>query len=389
MRLLKKILADLIKNNIFSILALTMIANNVTPVFASFSEYYQYSVNFTIEDLDKLWEKLTNQENKPKGLTLTDEIINALWVRVIENAMYQTTKLSQDELYVIEVFINEMKDEEQYLKDNLSPELLWKLYIEENPEILKKRGNQIDIIKEDLYNVYEIMVYNQFQEIEPMVSDDFDWVNQPLANWTRIFSRRDGLLQSSITAIESRGTASAALARIAFPFERHRQGAYRHWLWNHDSVRHTSVGSTLAQRTQRTRIYTTNREIATAVMRHARTNFPCPNIDVMNPTAQSVNTMFEIRQSLLGLNQWGWVYMMNTERGKEEQMDLWNNYWGRRDGVSFVGGSPGAEPIDQFNTRWVSTASNTGLARGPYYLPNNMRTNRQQRIWSQGKHFPF
>ena len=66
-------------------------------------------------------------------------------------------------------------------------------------------------------------------------------------------------------------------------------------------------------------------------------------------------------------------------------MDLWNNHWGRVDGI---GANNNQIRHQRFVERWYRTG-NTGLARGRGTAATSMPLSRQRHLWDNRWHRPL
>jgi len=358
-----------------------------TSVFMPFealvlaNENITQSERLTEAELDILWDKMSDENYSDYEFDLTDAERDALWQRLIGDAETYVENLSEEKIIEIEAELEAFYEAEEYFLENLSPEFLWELYVEENPEVLRMRNGIETVIEEEINTMYETLAaeHHGVIEVSPFFSPGG---NTPVGFWTRRFSQDDGVSQGNIAAIEAEGLVARTMAereRRSSGWSEMREDAFRHWLWNHLSVRATTVGLNATTRYNRTRIVTTNRELATAIFQAQ------PSLETASPTANQLAMGRYLRIVLVNLTQVGWRNMMNTPSGRDVQMDLWNNYWGRRDGANF---GPMNNALRQFNDRWNSTAVNTGLVRGTGTGATAMSIARQDRIWTRRKALP-
>lgn|GEM_PF-1546491 len=109
----------------------------------------------------------------------------------------------------------------------------------------------------------------------------------------------DGVSVVGRIAIEASGDSAQNDAASAFLYDRLRQDAYRHYLWNFRAVRNVVVHLIQDGRIRSTRIYTTNRELATNILRRY------PSLNGANPTASQLATALNLRNNFFNeLNEW-------------------------------------------------------------------------------------
>jgi len=355
-------------------LAIIMVLPIFMPLRIVTANEYNVQDELTEAEIDVIWEMMTDEDYEHYDIYLTEVERDAFVERLINNAEYYVANLSDNELAEIAIELEEFHAEEAYFWENLSPEFLWEMYVEDNPEVLVMRSGMDVAIRAELNDMYETLVSN-YASIAPT---DFyvPGFNNAVGVWTRQFSIDDGLSHTNISTIEAIGIDAAVISTAAgvLPgWNTMRVDAYRHWLWNSMSVSNLAVGANATTRYNRTRIMTTNRELA-SIMFDSQ-----PSLITTTPTAQQLAMGRYLRIATLGLNQVGWRNLLNTYNGRHHQMDLWNNYWGRVDGLA----------NNNFNPRWNSTDSNTGLVRGNGAVATEMSVARQNRLWTRGKAFPF
>ena len=259
--------------------------------------------------------------------------MDALWEQMVAEAEAAVTP---EQIAEIE---KQMVEEENFFS-NLTPYTLWEVFIEDNPEVLESRAAIRDVWQE-IEKLYDYMIStSSVMPISPMS-------NSPLTggieSYTRALSQADGLTNLVVrSAIEASAATAATTARSIYPNNRWRQDAFRHYLWNFTAVQNTLVGITQNGRVNSARIYTTNRELATNIMRRT------PSLNVSNPNANQRVTMVNLRNIILNSNFTMWESFFTTAGGREDLMDLWNNEKGRIDGLIFSG--RGAHPA--FVNRW-------------------------------------
>jgi hypothetical protein len=162
-----------------------------------------------------------------------------------------------------------------------------------------------------------------------------------------------------------------SIAASAFPNNLMQQDAYRHYLWNFNAVRNVMVHVTQDGRIRSTRIYTTNRELATNILRR----FPALNVD--NPTASQLATALNLRSDFFNRSLVQWEAFFTDEGGRDDLMDLWNNEHGRQDGVT----GPN-QPLTLFSGRWDA---NTVIRSND---PTDVTPARRQTIWANRWYVP-
>jgi len=111
-----------------------------------------------------------------------------------------------------------------------------------------------------------------------------------------------------------------------------------------------------------------------------------PSLAVRNPNASQIAMGRYLRSVIVSFTQFGWTHHFNNAGGRDVQMDLWNNYWGRVDSRNLT--TTPENQLTHFNNRWNNTAVNTGLVRGTGTGATAMSLARQNRLWVRRKHFP-
>jgi len=280
-----------------------------------------------------------------------------------------------------------MEETEQFFS-TLSPESLWDAYLAENLAQKHSLPRQTYV----LYNAISpelsspTMSEGELSETKREVKGLYDEINadNTLSSssistssissaslaYTRHFSGHDGVGVVGRTAIEASGDSAQNDAASAFPTDGLRQDAYRHYLWNFRAVRNVAVHLTQDGRIRSTRIYTTNRELATNILRRH------PSLNVANPTASQLATALNLRNNFFNRTfaQWDALF---TGDGGEDLMDLWNNECGRQDGVN----NPD-EPLLFFNVRW--NANTVIRSKSPV----DVTPARRQTIWVNSWYVP-
>lgn len=316
------------------------------------------------ESFEDIWEKMIDHEYDFSNYDLSYEEIYAIFEWRMEEARLYAEGLSPSELAVYEVQLEHFIEAEIYFWENLSPEFLWYQYKIDNPTILLTRDSQIEEVKAGLNELYNKLVQQQYnQVIEQFGNIDvesfyqqFIW-NNAVSVWSRLLGANAGLSASVMTAIQSSGTQAGTQSTLNYPTNAARRDAMRHFLWNALSVRNTSVGNTQALRTSRTRILTTYREHATTAHRFDN------SLRTTSPTAAQVAQGTRFIRDKESLSASAYATKMNTPNGRDELKDLWNNHWGRADGVDTAANSH-LTLVNRFYERYLNTTVNNGLARG-------------------------
>lgn len=353
------------------------LASSLIPTMAQASQY-QNVENVSEAEIDAIWEKLFDEKYEGYEFDLTDAHRAAIWQRMYEKAVAYTDSLTDEEFAEIERELEEQKQIDQYFWDNLSPELLWDSYVEDNPEVLRMRSGEKIEIKEALTELYEnlkskdVASMNLDENIAPFYS-----IGGVTGFWTANFSTLDGLSAATRTAINFIGGTATTTSNNAFTSTDMRRDGFRHWLWNFLSVRDITVGANQSTRIQRTRNFTTNRELATMIVRNNST------LNTSSPSTAQITQARSIRSNILNMNATAWRNLLNDVRGRDDQMDLWNNHWGRVDGQT----TSTVTNQQRFQNRWNGTG-NTGLVRGNGTGATEMSTGRQTHLFNSGWHRP-
>jgi ABC-type maltose transport system permease subunit len=387
---------------LITFLLIILLTTHILPVFAN-SQFQESSYNLskeaydffvTVENFDNYFDKFFDIDFEDYRFYIEEEAIEKIWTTIFNNALAEVAMMTMEE---VEVALNEIEEaelEEKYFWENLSPEFLWQQYMIDNPSVISMHRGEINEIKQELFELYEFLtMQNQYERIAPQSID----ADGPIRRFTRLFAADAGQSLAVRTAIEAQGTlaindAVTARNNNGWPAGGHREDAFRHWVWNARSVRASTVGNTQALRTSRTRTYTTYREIASFVVRHG---YILHGINMHISTTNANITVAQnrvartLRNYFLAMNQTAWMRTtansggMNTANGRSEQMDLWNNHWGRVDGVA------GAPTVARFNQRWNVATGNTGLVRSNSLTGTaQMNETRQRHLHSQGWHRP-
>ena len=134
-----------------------------------------------------------------------------------------------------------------------------------------------------------------------------------LRRFIDVLSLEDGISFSDLQELQEIGDRAAVDAWLSFrdtPDEMKRD-AYRHYIWNFRGTRATSERAA--------RIYTTNRELVSNMLRQHSTISTDTAVEVRN------NKIFNLPYS-------EWNALFTGSSGRDDLMDLWNNEQGRRDG---------------------------------------------------------
>jgi len=294
---------------------------------------------------------------------LTETEIEILWAELLAEAEAAVTV---EQLAEIDSW---MAAEEMFFA-NVTLDSLWEEFILDNPEVFELGDYEIRNVKNRIAELYEYLItantpIGVYENLMP--------ANTPITGaidaYTRAFSRTDGLTNLIVrTSIEANGAVAAAEAWILFSGM--RQDAFRHYYWNLLSVRDIGVGITQNGRINSTRIFTTNRELATNILRRN------PSLNVSNPTAQQIATATNLRTTLLNANLATFNALFGTAAARDDLMDLWNNEMGRVDGARI------GVALWMFNTRWNENTlirSNT---------TTDVTAARRQQIFNNGWHRP-
>jgi len=316
----------------------------------------------------------------------SEQQIDAFWGEILREAEAAVTSEQIAEAYRI------MEETEQFFSA-LSPESLWKAYLAENlvqkNSIPKQTYVSYNTINPDLSSrdVSEGELSETKREVKALYDEikadntlssssisthsistssiATNYISTDvLLRYTRHFSGHDGVGVVGRTAIEASGNSALRDAAIAFPNEAMRQDAYRHYLWNFRAVRNSAVHLIQGGRINSTRIYTTNRELVTNILRRS------PTLNVANPTPHQLATALNLRNNFFNRTLADWNALFLNAEGRDELMDLWNNEFGRRDGVT----GPN-EPLTLFNSRW---AANTVIRSN---AATDVTSARRQTIW--------
>lgn len=292
-------------------------------------------------------------------LSLNQSQNDAFCSKMIMEAEANVTQEQIDEAYRI------MEETEQFFL-NLSPESLWEAYLVENHEFSRIGMSQRELlaIKLEVQALYdEIMANKDFSPRSLLPSGT-------LLAYTRHFSGHDGVGIIGRTAIEANGHSALNDAEDAFPNNYMKQDAYRHYLWNFSAVRNLAVYWSQIGRVRSTCIYTTNRELATNILRRY------PSLDVEEPTANQLATALNLRNNFFDRTFEQWDALFTDEGGRDDLMDLWNNERGRQDGVN------SGNSLTLFNNRWNA---NTVIKSNS---TTDVTAHRRQFIWINGWYVP-
>jgi hypothetical protein len=359
-----------------SLLVTTVTFQSITPVLASENQNKNIvsTEELTTEELDSLLEKMTDDNYSDYEFDIDDTTRDVLWGRLINNAEDYVANLSAEELAEIDSEIEAMMLEREYFYDSLSPEFLLETYLEYNREILRMRSFNMLEFEEEMEELYQMLT---------TFTDSVDGFRGPVDDWVYIFSRDDAVPSVNIRAIEAQGALAAMTSQTtgnAYNWARYRTDAYRHWVWNVFATGSVHVGANFTTRYNRTRIVTTNRELATAIIQAQ------PSLNVRNPNASQIAMGRYLRSVMVSFTQIGWTNHFNTPDGRDVQMDLWNNYWGRIDSRNLT--ITPDNMLRHFNNRWNDTGVNTGLVRNTGTGTTGMSLARQNRLWTLRKHYP-
>ena len=236
----------------------------------------------------------------------SEQQINAFWEETLREAEAAVTPEQIAEAYRI------MEETEQFFS-TLSPESLWDAYLAENlaqkhslpkqtyvlyntisPELSSPRMSEGELseTKREVKALYDEIKADNTLSSNSISTSSISSSGASLT-YTRHFSGHDGVGVVARTAIEASGNSAQNDAASAFPNDFLRRDAYRHYLWNFRAVRNLAVAVTQAGRTSSTRIYTTNRELATNILRRF------PFLDVANPTASQLATALNLRNNII------------------------------------------------------------------------------------------
>ena len=311
----------------------------------------------------------------------SEQQVSACWGEMLRQAEAAVTSEQIAEAYRI------MEETKQFFSA-LSPESLWEAYLAENlvqkssipkqtyvlyntinPE-LSSRGMTEGELSETKREVKAL--YVEMKAVNTLSSSNIatsgiapSYIStNALLTYTRHFSGHDGVGVVGRTAIEASGNSAQNDAASACPNDTMRQDAYRHYLWNFRAVRNLAVHVTQGGRINSTRIYTTNRELVTNILRHTSA------LNVENPTPHQLATALNLRNNFFNRSFTDWDTLFPSEGGREDLMDLWNNEFGRQDGVT----GPN-EPLVLFDSRW---AANTVIRSEE---PTDVTLARRHTIW--------
>ena len=351
-------------------------------------DFYHIDFLVTEDNVEELWHKFFDEKYNDLVFKFTEAGSQAFWDKIIQEAVEEVNMMSEEELAEIERELEQRRQEEDYFWANLSPEFLWELYVKENPQVLRMRSDEVSELKEAVKeSYYDLIRWRAYQGIEDISAGAAFWAHAAVETWTNQFAMDAGVPLGARQALTTSGPSTWVDARTVSNQQgwgagSWREDAYRHWLWNARLVNNTLVGATQSQRVGNTRIFTTYREIVTYIHRHDT------SLRTTNPTAAQLQTGRNMRNTYLSMNQATWVSEslggLNTPNGRAEQMDLWNNFWGRFDGIA----SSGAPTLERFNARWYDTSTHGGLARSNSTAFAHMGIDRQRHIHSSGWHRP-
>jgi hypothetical protein len=305
------------------------------------------------------------QNNLPaQTSSLTEAEIEAIGAEILREAEASVTPEQITEAYKI------MEETERFLS-SLNPETIWEAYLDENPEITYRRMSKgkLSEIKREVNTLFETMTVDGINSPKYISSSYIP--SSALLAYTRHFSGHDGVGVVGRTAIEANGNSASNDAASVFPNDAMRQDAYRHYLWNFSAVRNIAVHVTQDGRIRSTRIYTTNRELATNILRRF------PDLNVAEPTATQLATALNLRNNFFNRTFAQWDALFTDEGGRDDLMDLWNNVRGRQDGVT----GPN-QPLTLFNNRWDA---NTVIRSN---RPIDVTPARRQTIWINSWYVP-
>jgi hypothetical protein len=284
---------------------------------------------------------------------LSDADIDAVWAEFYRIAEAAVTQERIDEAARIR------KETDEFFS-NLTSEMLWESFLDEHPEILvlSLSENELLEVRKELDVLFE-----------QITSAPNSFLVNAKRAYARHFSAHDGVSATIRTAIEAIGVEALAVAKLLFPNDPSKEDAYRHYVWNFNSVRSYTVGITQNGRLNSTRIYTTNYELAANIIRRA------PHLNVDNPTDHQLALALVIRANFFNRPYTEWRGLFSgtgSNSGNEDLMDLWNNERGREDGYNKLVSSP----LTAFNNRW----DNGTLIRN--YLDSEVTEGRRIMIWT-------
>ena len=334
----------------------TVLAENQLP-YQHEAFVSENTVYITSSNLDRIWHKLFDSSYDSINFVFIEDGLDSFWERLFFEAEQYTASLSAEEWYEIYAAFELQQQEEAYFWENLSPEFLWNYYIEANPTILLQRGSAIEETKERILQTYNNMILARDRESITAFSG-YSITGGAVAAWTRNFNDEDGLGATARNAINADGLAAINRSEIRYTADADalRRDAYRHYSWNYLAVTNPLVGITRNNRVANTRIFTTNRELASMIVRAN------PNLNATNITAQLQTTGRAARNAILQMNRASWHEATNASNAtRDDLMDLWNNYWGRVDGAGQSAFVPNLH--SDFVTRWNNTTATSGIQR--------------------------
>jgi len=361
-----------------SILTITFMLQVATPILAFGNQYQNIdtTIYVTEESLDDVWDSLFDEEYEDYEFEFTEEGLDAFWDRVFEEAYEYVESYTDKEWAEIEREFEERQEEEAEFLSNLSPESLWESYVDANPEVQDMNQEAIESLQEDIQELYEVIshdefdvmiqeFYESFGDYEGTVVSRYQGIQATsaysitggaVAAWTNNFSIEDGLNFATRRAIELTGSHAAVEANRFYGNNAMRQDAFRHYGWNFRASIDMTVGANLTARRNNARIFTTNRELASIIIRRD------PNLNTTNITAARERTGRQVRQTVLSLSRASWHSATNASNStRDDLMDLWNNHWGRHD--AGVSGASLGNIHSRFVTRWNGNGALTGIQR--------------------------
>jgi len=294
--------------------------------------------------------------------SMTEEEFDVFWDKMYENAKAAVTPEQIAEAERI------MEKTETFFA-TLTPETLWISYLDENPEILTMPEKDILKARQEVEELFEkVEIYfneevlmkedkffsdslntSSITNSNNLFSTDFLYDGNVYLAYTHHFSVNDGLGVAAIAALLINGRTARTASYNNFPNDYWKKDAYRHYLWNYLAVNDLNIGATSNTRVNRTRIYTTNYELVTNILRrNSRLDF------TDNPTALQRATALNLRSFIFNRTYASWhgnfnVYFCDRhDDGYNDLMDLWNNEIGRQDGVAHFAW----EHLARFNARW-------------------------------------
>ena len=201
---------------------------------------------------------------------MADDSVDAMWAELFAKAEAAVTEEQIAE-------IEEWKAAEEAFFANLSPESLWDAFVDANPDVYELSEGEIRYARHRMDELYTFLREDILNQSNATPNSTF------VGNagvYARRFSTHDGLHFTTQHTIEAIGFAATAEARIRFTGM--QEDAFRHYYWNFRSVTSITVGTTQNGRLNSTRIHTTNRELATNILRRN------PSLNVPQPTVQQV-----------------------------------------------------------------------------------------------------